>query len=243
MAAREFVVSQTVVDTEKTSEYTQAHRVYEWSCIAIAVLCAIAFFAGTVRAILDGRVSWSLLSWLAIPLGMVFADATSGFVHWGFDTFGNEHTYLLGPLAIRTFREHHRDQKAMTKHDWVETNGHNIGLSIVLIASATWHVWSTGFNGFSAMLMTAAFFISVTSQIHKWAHMEHVPAWVRTLQRMGLILPPESHSVHHVAPYTGSYFITTGWLNRPFDALRIFRVLEWIVRAPSNMLGALRAKR
>lgn len=224
------------MSSEKVSEYTKGHRIYEWGCIAIASVCAIGLVVISSMAVVQGRVSWGLLSWLAIPLGMLFADATSGIVHWAFDTFGDEHTPLLGPLAIRTFREHHRDQKAMTKHDWVETNGHNIGLSIPLSLTAAIHGWRVGFDGFVVMFTVAAIFISITSQIHKWSHLDQVHPFIRRLQRLGLILQPESHAVHHVAPYTGHYFITTGWLNRPIDVLRVFRILEWVIRAPVNLV-------
>jgi ubiquitin-conjugating enzyme E2 variant len=160
-------------------------------------------------------------------VGILIADFTSGFVHWLCDTWGSPSTPIVGALAIRTFREHHVDQKAILRHDFVETNGHNCALSVVL-SGAGLHAQASTFV--TSCLLSGAFFVAMTSQIHKWAHMDRAPLLVRALQRMRLILPPQHHSGHHAPPHIRNYCITAGWLDRPLHMLRFFETLEIIIR-------------
>ncbi len=203
------------------ARYTRSHRAYEYAGIAIGSASALA-------------LGWHLahgphvplaLGITAIVLGMLEADLLSGVVHWAFDTWGTSHTAVVGPLAIRTFREHHTDEKAMLAHDFVETNGHNFALSAVVCAGG----WFAGTPFMGLSLLAAAIFVSMTSQIHKWAHTERPPAIVRALQRMNVILSPEHHRGHHEDRHTRNYCITTGWLDAPLGLLHAWRALEALI--------------
>jgi hypothetical protein len=66
----------------------------------------------------------------------------------------------------------------------------------------------------------------LTNQIHQWAHMPRPPRVVRALQAAGLLLGRGEHTLHHARPYDCRYCITTGWCNRPLEAIQFFRVLE-----------------
>ena len=66
----------------------------------------------------------------------------------------------------------------------------------------------------------------MTNQIHQWAHLASPPPLVRTLQACGALLGPAEHAAHHQRPYDVRYCITTGWCNRPLEALAFFRRLE-----------------
>jgi ubiquitin-conjugating enzyme E2 variant len=87
--------------------------------------------------------------------------------------------------------------------------------------------------GASAALFDSAFlwFIYATNSLHRWAHMEpaRVPSVVKVLQRLHLVLPPEHHGIHHVAPYTKYYCITVGWMNEPLHRIGFFRILERVI--------------
>jgi hypothetical protein len=102
----------------------------------------------------------------------------------------------------------------MLEHDFIETNGHNIGLTIPLWVGGIWCLAGDGLRLAAGPFFVAwALLIAIRSQIHKWAHMDVAPPFVQTLQRWRIILSPENHAKHHVAPYTSHYCITTGWAN------------------------------
>ena len=209
--------------------YARSHRIYELSGIVGTVVTGTWLLAN----ILESNVVSGWWVPLAALLGILAADFTSGFVHWMFDTWGSTQTPFFGKLAIRTFRHHHVDEKAITRHDFVETNGHNFGLSfpvavigILVVRPAT----ATLLDVFSGMvLLGVVVFNACTSQIHKWAHQDERPYVVQLLQRARLIVSPEHHALHHVAPHTRNYCITLGWLNGPLRAIRFFETLERLI--------------
>jgi plasmanylethanolamine desaturase len=177
---------------------------------------------------------WLILA--AVICGYLAADFVSGYVHWLGDTWGSLKTPLLGNAMIRPFREHHVDQKAITRHDFVETNGNNCLISIpvgvmcvcIPLGAGDYH----SLRLFMATFLGAMiFWVMATNQFHKWAHTDDPPPVVAFLQRMHLILPPEHHAIHHAAPYSKYYCITVGWLNWPLHKLRFFQTAEKLTTA------------
>ena len=75
-----------------------------------------------------------------------------------------------------------------------------------------------------------------TNQIHQWAHMPLPPRPIRLLQDSGVILGRRQHAAHHAGAFDGHYCITTGWWNRPLEAIGFFRTLEAVV---SRLTGAV----
>jgi ubiquitin-conjugating enzyme E2 variant len=187
-----------------------------------------------------GTSPWLVLS--AVLVGFLLADFTSGFVHWLADTWGRTDMPVIGKALLRPFREHHVDQKAMTLHDYVETNGANCMISVPWAIGAaampydrasTWYHWCL-FG--SIAIASMIFFVMMTNQIHKWAHTDECPRVVTWLQRCHLILPPEHHQIHHTAPFNSYYSITTGWLNWLFLKIRFYPTLERIVTAVTGAI-------
>lgn len=170
---------------------------------------------------------------LGVAAGALAADLVSGMVHWACDTWGSERTRWLGPTLIRSFREHHRNPRAMLDHDWIEVNG-----EVALAASAAFLALRS--PGARALLAGAPFLaafawslISVgalANQFHQWSHMPAPPPLVRSLQRRRWILSHARHARHHRAPHTDGYCIATGWLNGALDAAGFWRTLERVVR-------------
>jgi len=211
------------------SGYARSHRVYESVGIVLGS-CAMGTLA--VRLGMSGSVSGWWVP-LTVFVGLLAADFISGFVHWLFDTWGSTRTPVIGQLAIRTFREHHVDETAMVRHGFVETNGHNITLSLLPSVGGCFalqhHTLFHTLLAMSCLAMAAC--VAMTSQIHKWAHMPEAPLVVRWFQRAGLILNARQHDRHHQKPHDSYYCITVGWMNAPLEAVRFFRVLERLITA------------
>jgi hypothetical protein len=213
--------------------YSPAVRRFEIGSIAVyAVVMAVLLARIAPRAL---RNPWLALS--AFMIGFVLADFISGFVHWAADTWGAPEWPVIGKALIRPFREHHVDEKEITRHDFVETNGNNCFISIGPAAGAALLPQAgAGWFFAAAMIFALCFSILGTNQFHKWAHMDEPPWGVAILQRANLILPPEHHAVHHAAPYAKYYCITVGWLNEPLFRLRFFPTLERAVTALTGMI-------
>jgi hypothetical protein len=222
---------------EKTYAYSRGHRMMEIAGI-LTLFTLLAY------------VAWRLVFGVAtvgqaaavlglVVVGYFVTDFISGFVHWAGDTLGSETMPLLGPGFVKPFRFHHVDQKDITRHDFIETNGNNCIVSVllmlhvaVLMPRAPGFFFYYGALGFSVALFTVG-----TNQFHKWAHTDpaELPGYVRALQRAGLILSPEHHVTHHTAPFETYYCISHGMLNPLLARIRFFRRMEALVArvAPS----------
>jgi ubiquitin-conjugating enzyme E2 variant len=173
----------------------------------------------------------------AVASGYIAADLVSGLVHWSADSWGSADLPILGPAFLRPFREHHVDPEAITRHDFVETNGNNalasipgIGLAVLLPNTSALTLFCASFVGGLTLWLMA------TNQFHKWAHLRRPTGLIAFLQRVHLVLPPQHHGIHHTAPYDKYYCITTGWLNGPLNWIRFFPLLEWVVSGITGWL-------
>lgn len=228
--------SATPKDPTALAEYTAGQRALEIFGIA-AFFALTLWLSWRVQAAADSAADWWLVC-AALLAGYVMADFTSGLVHWLFDTWGSLYTPVVGKAFIRPFREHHFDEMAITRHDFIETNGNNSLVCLpVLGIAALVPVGPDAVSGIviTTFLMAVCAATFLTNQIHAWAHAERVPAVVRVLQRWHLVLPPEHHEIHHRRPHMTHYCITTGWLNAGLTAIGFFRILE---RAISSLTGA-----
>jgi ubiquitin-conjugating enzyme E2 variant len=216
---------------EKKYAYSRGHRLMEIAGI-------IGLFA------LLGYVAWRLVNGVAtlgqglgvlalVTIGYFVTDFISGFVHWAGDSLGSETMPVLGAHFVKPFRYHHIDQKDITRHDFVETNGNNCILSVLLMLHvAILMPRAPGFFFYyGALMFSIALFTLGTNQFHKWAHSEpeELHPVIRGLQRAGLILSPEHHKTHHTAPFETYYCITHGMLNPLLARARFFRRAEKLV--------------
>ena len=215
--------------------YSPAVRRFEITSI-------LAYAAIMVWLVAKLATGWAASPWLALTafmLGYIFADFVSGFVHWAADTWGTTEWPLVGKALIRPFREHHVDQKEITRHDFIETNGNNCFISL---APGLFAALLPQEPGRPLMMFGATFVFSLilwvllTNQFHKWSHLDAPPAWIDRLQRWHLILPRDHHQLHHTAPYAKYYCITVGWLNEPLYRLRFFPALETLVSAVTGLV-------
>src|SRR5262249_6811792 len=175
---------------------------------------------------------WPVLT--AVLLAYLAADLVSGAVHWAADTWGSPDLPILGPAVLGPFREHHRDPLAITRHDFIETNGNNCLISLPVLGVALWlvpDVQGSGSLVLSSFLGALVFWVLLPIHSHRGAPLPVPPPLPAFLQRWHLILPPAHHQLHHTRPFTSHYCITTGWLNWPLNWTRFFPVLEWCITA------------
>jgi len=192
--------------------------------LELASIAAFAFLSGWAlfRLAMASGPYFPVLVLGAGPAGWLASDLLSGIAHWAFDSFGSCSTPLLGPSFIQPFRAHHADPEEMTRHDFVETHGASCFAALPLLVAAvllpleSWiGIWS------QALLLFAALGALATNQCHKWAHMDEAatPAPVRWAQRHSLVLAREHHRLHHTPPFDTHFCMSSGWLNRPLNAL------------------------
>lgn len=219
--------------SDELSHYGPVQRGKDIAAVGVFLwLCG----ASAKRILEESDAADGLVLALAVFVGLLAADFVSGFVHWLGDTWGSIDMPVLGQAFIRPFREHHVDPKAITRHDFFETNGNNCFVSIPVVAYTAFGGWAGEAGLFLAtVLLAMTFWVFLTNQIHKWSHTDAPPAWIAALQRAHLILPPAHHQVHHTAPYHRYYCITNGWMNPVLDRIGFFPRLERVVTAVTGL--------
>lgn len=204
--------------------------------IASIVGAAGLVVANVVRlAASPGVVRWHTP--VVLFAAWVLADMASGFVHWAADTWGSEAMPVLGPRFLRPFRVHHANPDDFLRRNFADTNG-DVALLSLPVLGATLLVPLGAEGGRVATVLVVAFatFALPTNQVHQWAHSSRPPTPVRWLQRSGVLLSREQHTLHHAAPFATHYCITNGWCNRVLAALDLFARLE---RAIAFVTGAV----
>jgi plasmanylethanolamine desaturase len=191
------------------------------AAVGIAALAARLAAAGDV---------WSWWTVPALLAGLLVADFGSGLVHWGADTWGRDDFPFIGPRLLVPFRVHHINPADFLRRSFIDTNGDVALLALPLLA-ALWLMpldgtWGSALSLFGLSFCSAG---AMTNQIHQWAHMPSPPRAVRFLQNARLFLGRTDHAVHHDRPYHAHYCITTGWCNRPLEAIGFFRAMERVI--------------
>ena len=209
--------------------YTRGHRLLEIGGITV-FLGALAFLSVRIALAVKGTTDGLMIA-LCLLAGLLTSDLISGMVHWAGDTLGATDTPVIGPHFIKPFREHHVDPLAITRHDFVETNGNNSIASLPVLGAITPVMPAEPGLGFylCTVVVFTSWFLFGTNQFHKWAHQARPPRVARTLQRWGLILSPTHHDIHHATPHDKYYCITVGWLNPILSKLRVWRAVEWMI--------------
>lgn len=204
-------------------ELTRSQLLFSFLALAAAFLLLGTFgFRIAMRADL-----WQWQFPLALVGGIVAADFASGLIHWGADSWGRHDLPIIGHRVLVPFRVHHRNPDDFLRRRFVDTNG-DVALVAVpvllgLLAVPVETPWGASVGVFGFGLCGIGMF---TNQIHQWAHMPSPPRPIRFLQDCGVLLGRAEHATHHERPHDRRYCITTGWCNRPLEAIGFFRRLE-----------------
>ena len=200
----------------------------ELAGVAACTLLGVRLLWRVVRGLGPDAAWWCLPAAL---LGWLTADLVSGIAHWLCDRYGSERTPLLGSALIRSFREHHADPLAMTRHGFLELCGNNALVMVPVLAAAAQRELPLARGapaGLALDVCVLVFGLAIfaTNAIHRWAHLSDAPRPVAWLQRHRVLLSPAEHARHHVGAHDRAYCVTSGWCNAPLDRLRLFRRLE-----------------
>lgn len=197
----------------------------------VCLLSALSLAGMLAREVIASVDTWAGAGAVVVAAfgGLLLADLASGLVHWAADTYGTEHTPLVGQLFVKLFRVHHVDPDNITRTGFVRINGDNAMLAALFLLGVR------GLRSFGAgperpwvlaMLVAFAVAITFTNLLHQWAHRSDPPLVARVLHRCGVVLTPAAHARHHQAPHLSDYCITFGWLNPVLDRLDVFRRME-----------------
>jgi ubiquitin-conjugating enzyme E2 variant len=158
---------------------------------------------------------------------MAAADFGSGLVHWGAYTWGRDDLPVIGHRLLVPFRVHHVNPDDFLRRWFIDTNGDVALLAVPVLLGLLVVPLETTWGGPLAVFGFAFAGIGMlTNQIHQWAHLPSPPRPIRALQDARMILGRAEHAAHHERPYDVHYCITTGWCNRPLEAIGFFRRLE-----------------
>jgi ubiquitin-conjugating enzyme E2 variant len=213
-------------------ELTRAQLIFSGASIAAALL-ALAACGFRIASRID---LWQWWVPLAVTGGIATADFGSGLIHWGADTWGRDDLPVIGHRLLVPFRVHHINPDDFLRRRFIDTNGDVAFLAVPILLGLLVVPIDTVWGGPAVVFGVAFSGIGMmTNQIHQWAHMPSPPRPIRVLQDCGLFLGRTVHAVHHERPYDTRYCITTGWCNRPLEAIGFFRRLE---AAISRLTGA-----
>uniref|UniRef100_W5ML38 Si:ch211-212o1.2 n=1 Tax=Lepisosteus oculatus TaxID=7918 RepID=W5ML38_LEPOC len=204
--------------------YSPGKRLQEWISV---VLCACLVIINFLFLLLNFSTVYTYRIIINTFAGIVTADFASGLVHWGADTWGSVDILVIGKAFIRPFREHHIDPTAITRHDFIETNGDNCMITILPLAHMAYKFlsyppaclccrapWRVTLSEFLSFLV-----------LHPWNLSYQVPEQGCPLKQCASLAPSVSTLNHPLSP------CPAGWLNYPLDCLGFWRRMEELIEA------------
>ena len=196
----------------------------------VSLVAAFLALGALGLRIVMGLHLWQWWVPLSCVGGIAAADFASGLIHWGADTWGSDDLPVIGRRLLVPFRIHHLNPDDLLQRRFIDANGDPAFLVLpVLLGLCVVPIETSGGGPAAVFGFMLCGIGMMTNQIHKWAHMPFPPKLIRTLQKCGVLLGRAEHAAHHEQPYDVHYCITTGWCNRPAEAIQFFRRLETMI--------------
>lgn len=189
-------------------------------------------------------VAWLAVAWgqappallgavLAVLAGIYAADLLSGVLHWAFDTWFDDDIAFIRRMVLQV-REHHIHPGRIFKIHFTQDAGTLSWIALLLTAPWLAAAWLAGPGSWLAYPLAAAVvfdpLLVFMLEFHKCGHRPRGPAWVRVLQRLGLVLPVGHHLTHHSGNHDVNYCLINGWADRTLGRLGLFRGLERLIQ-------------
>lgn len=206
-------------------------------------LCALVTLAAAVWMVGAWRAQPPSWPWVlgAVVVGIYVADLVSGLLHWAFDTWFSEDITFIRKMVVMV-REHHIYPNRIFQFSFYHDAGTLSWIAMIVTAlPISWAVWLAAPGSaaaIAAVLASIVFTVLLVFMLetHKCGHRRQVPAWIRLLQRSGILLSFGHHVRHHSGNHDQNYCIINGWADRTLGRLGLFRGLEWVI---SRLSGAV----
>lgn len=168
----------------------------------------------------------------AVAAGLYLADLASGILHWAFDTWFSPEVVQVRRMVLKV-REHHIYPGRIFKHSFTEDAGVLSWIALLVLAPLLAWAAIAGPAGLAGYALCAAVvfdpLLVFMLEFHKCGHRPRGPAWVRALQRVGLVLPVGHHLRHHSGNHDDNYCTINGWADKTLGRIGFFRGLEWAI--------------
>lgn len=220
-ALSESLKSKSWIEDQLESEQldsTFEHRVWVG---AASILLFGLFFRGVEES---GNAGIGIL---AVAGGYATIDLLSGIYHWGIDNYGSPSTPFVGK-QIEGFQGHHLRPWTITHRQFCN-NVHPICKPAIPITLLMLAIHPPFFVDIYMSIGTAGAILA--QQFHSWAHTKksQLPAAVKLLQDMGVLVSTVEHCRHHQQPFNSNYCIVGGFWNRFLDTSGLFEAWESII--------------
>ena len=175
----------------------QRATVAAWACLEVALLLRAATAPGAAAAAAAAPGATAMALFALVAAAWLAADLAVGLFHFFVDNYGDEHTPVIGHV-IAAFQGHHTQPWLITRGQFCTVVEGPCMTQLPLQLA----VLACGAGPAGCVFMAAYAAWSVTAQLaHAWSHERrtHLPAAVRVLQDMGILVSCKVRSTFHCA--------------------------------------------
>lgn len=166
----------------------------------------------------------------AFILGLFLLDWFSGFVHWTYDTWFDEHIPGF-QRSVSIAREHHVMPYHIVGYGFRDQVSYSSWPAFVFVApiGAVLSVWGPqSLAAYIGVLLCTLVCLGMIfgSHCHLLGHEPAKSRLIRFLQRAHLLISPAYHRLHHDSNHDTRYGVVNGWSNLICDRIGFWRWLE-----------------